>query len=109
MSGARKDGDCDHGHAGQVLAFAEKVAGEHALTADSAALVFQDDSGDVVPTIIGHYNTSSLGSMAMAMLLKTSEHEPDGCEHCDAMGAAAELAAEFFIAELKRQRARRAH
>lgn len=107
MSGARKDGDCEHGHADQVLAFAEKVAGEHGSACDTAVLVFQDHESETPPTIIGTYNTSSLGSMTMAMLMKTAEHEPDGCPQCDGFAAAAFVALGVFRAELTKQVAAR--
>lgn len=102
-------GDCEHGHGAAVLALAETVATDHETTARSAALVFQDHEGEEAPTIVGRFNTAALGSMAMAMLAKCAEHEPDGCAMCDSMAAAAKLAAEVFAQEFKKLAAERAN
>lgn len=89
MSGAR--GDCKHGHAAAVMELAKKIGLEHGMAPKSAALVIFDPH-DGLPTVIGQFNTADLGTMADAVLAECAKHEPDGCEMCDPMGIAAELA-----------------
>lgn len=99
-------GDCEHGHAKAVMELAVGIGRDHGMHPISAALVMFDPNVGV-PTVIGSFNTSSLGTMEDAVLSEAAKHVPDGCENCDPMGKACALAAEVLRHEFHRLRTSR--
>lgn len=88
-------GDCDHGHAAEIMEMARLIGADHGWKATAGALVIGIENKQ--PEVIGHFNTRMLWQMAAVLLDECAKHKPDGCAMCDASALAAKDALAHLV------------